>query len=144
MRAVWSVEPVTTVQLSGLMHTLTTSPLCPSSARSMAPSDRRQTLAVLSGEALGTVIDQLRERFEIVILDAPPVMALADAIHLSAHSDGVLFVTEAGGAHFGQAKGALRRLQRASARLIGGVLTKYDARKAGYGEDYYGYDYSNK
>jgi len=96
---------------------------------------------LLSGEALGTVIDQLRERFEIVILDAPPVMALADAIHLSAHSDGVLFVTEAGGAHFGQAKGALRRLQRASARLIGGVLTKYDARKAGYGEDYYGYDY---
>lgn len=56
-------------------------------------------------------------------------------------TEATVFVVEADRANRGQVKTAIRRLRDARARLIGVVLSKYEASKAGYG-DYYGYDYS--
>lgn len=101
---------------------------------------------LIGGESLREMLEDLKSQFDIVVLDAPPVLALADAIELSSDADATIFIVEAGNAHFGQAKNAVRRLRQAGANLIGGIVTKYDPKATGFGAyaDYYEYEYSEK
>lgn len=96
-------------------------------------------------EMLGSVrmrelLDELQREFDVVVLDGPPVLGLADAPILSGIVDATIFVVESSRGHRGATKSAVRRLQSAHSRVIGAVLTKFDARKSGSGQ-YYGYDY---
>jgi polysaccharide biosynthesis transport protein len=52
--------------------------------------------------------------------------------------EGTVFVIEAGSTRVAMARQALRRLQDANGRVVGGALTKFNVKKAGYG---YGYSY---
>lgn len=101
---------------------------------------------LLSGGGLKRLKQVLRERFDHVVFDMPPVMGLADAPLVASVVDGVVFVMEAGGTHTTMAKAAIGRLSDAHARVFGAVLTKFDPKRAtfGYGYDYgYGYGYGN-
>ena len=66
-------------------------------------------------------------------IDGPPVMGLADAPLLSSASAATVFVVGAGQSRLGNVRGALKRLQLSRGTVIGAVLTKYDAKTAGYG-----------
>jgi capsular exopolysaccharide synthesis family protein len=79
------------------------------------------------------------EVFDLIVLDGPPVMGLADAALLSNAAAATVFVVGAGQARLSLVRGALKRLQFGRATLVGAVLTKFDAKAAGYG---YGYAYS--
>ena len=96
---------------------------------------------LLSGARLPEIIGQLSERFDLVIIDAPPVLGLADAIIIGSVTETTLFVIEANGSHHGHAKAAVRRLTANGVNIIGALLSKYDARKIGYGYGY-GYNYA--
>lgn len=78
------------------------------------------------------------EVFDLIVVDAPPIMGLADAPLMSNATEATVFVIGAGEARSGQVKGALKRLQLGRAPVIGTVLTKFDSKAAGYG---YGYGY---
>ncbi len=91
---------------------------------------------LLSGEALARAIAALSV-YDVIVLDSPPVMGLADAMLYAHAADGVVFVIESGQTRTAQVKGALRRLAAVGAPLTGVLLTKFDIRTAGYG---YGYD----
>lgn len=93
---------------------------------------------LLSGPWLETLLGQLVGHFDHVIIDAPPMLGLADASLLANKVEGVLYVLEAYGVQSRSAKVALGRLRNSNAILLGAVLTKFDAKKASYG---YGYDY---
>jgi len=101
---------------------------------------------LFAGRAVDDLLTELNGRFDVVVLDGPPVMALADAAELASAADATIFVVEAGSAHFGQARTAVARLVRAQGNLIGCVVTKYNARKVGYTEDsdYYNYSYTKE
>lgn len=78
-------------------------------------------------ELLGTpaytrLLSELRERFDTVILDAPPVLPAADAAVLAAAADGVIFVVQAGRTGREQVERALARLSQVHARVLGAVL----------------------
>ncbi|MBP2279052.1 GumC family protein [Sphingomonas sp. PL20] len=97
---------------------------------------------LLTGKRLALLIERLLETFDHVVIDAPPVMGLADAPLIASRVEGVIFVVESHGIRATLVKTALNRLASAHARVIGGVLTKFDARKAHYGYGYeYGYRY---
>ena len=82
------------------------------------------------------------EVFDLIVLDGPPVMGLADAQLLSSSAASTIFVVGGGQVRSGAVRGALKRLELARAPIIGAVLTKYDARTAGYGYGSgYGYSY---
>jgi capsular exopolysaccharide synthesis family protein len=71
-----------------------------------------------------TLVGELRERYEYILLDSPPADGLIDASLLSSLADGVLFVVEHG-RHDAKALGsALAQLARANARMYGVVLNK--------------------
>jgi capsular exopolysaccharide synthesis family protein len=94
---------------------------------------------LLSGESLDRLLNTLAERFDVVLLDAPPILGLADAVILASHADATVFVVEAGRNHAGSSKNGAARLVKGGGNIVGGILTKYDARKSGYG---YGYQYN--
>jgi polysaccharide biosynthesis transport protein len=84
------------------------------------------------------------EVFDLIVLDGPPVMGLADAQLLSSAAQATIFVVGSGQARTGSVRVALKRLEMARAPIIGTVLTKYDSSIAAYGDGYgYGYGYKD-
>ena len=80
--------------------------------------------------------------FDLVVIDAPPVLGLADAQILASAAAATIFVVGAGQARPALIRAAMRHLQLSRASVVGAVLTKHDAKAAGYGYDYgYGYGY---
>lgn len=97
---------------------------------------------LLTGDRLSVLIQRLLERFDHVVIDSPPVMGLADAPLIASRVEGVVYAVESHGIRSSLVKTALGRLAAANARIFGGVLTKFEARKAHYGYGYeYGYGY---
>lgn len=97
---------------------------------------------LLTSNRLGVLIDRLLERFDHVVIDSPPVMGLADAPLIASRVEGVVYAVESHGIRSSLVKTALARLATSNARIFGGVLTKFEARKAQYGYGYeYGYGY---
>ncbi len=97
---------------------------------------------LLIGPRLAALVEEASEHFDIVILDGPPVMGLADAPLIASVAAGAMLTIEAGRTSRAQARAAIRRLRLGNARIFGAVLTKFDSRKSAYGYGYaYAYDY---
>ena len=97
---------------------------------------------LLGSERLEEVLAALSAQFDLVLLDCPPVLGLADALQIGTCTEGCLMVIEANDTRFGNLRTALNRLHDSRVHLFGAVLSKFDARQFGYGE-YYGYYYSH-
>ena len=103
---------------------------------------------LLSSNVMAALLEQLQEQFDVVILDSPPVMGLADAPLLSAMVQGVIMVIQADRGRRGSLKNSLKRLRATNAQILGGVLTMFDPSKAAnryseyYSYNYYYYKYS--
>lgn len=100
---------------------------------------------LLTGGRLPILVSRLLETYDHVVIDSPPVMGLADAPLIASRVEGVIFAVESHGIRSSLVKTALGRLAAANARIFGGVLTKFEARKAHYGYGYeYGYGYGRE
>ena len=100
---------------------------------------------LLDNPKMSALLAGAEEFFDLTIIDGPPVMGLADAPILSSIVAGTIVVVEAGSTRKVVVRTALKRLHFARARLLGLVLNKFDARKAGYTYGYgsgYGYAYA--
>jgi capsular exopolysaccharide synthesis family protein len=99
---------------------------------------------LLGSDKMRAFLDAARDHFDLVVIDGPPVLGLADAPLLSSMVNGTAFVVEAGATKREVAKGAIKRLRLVDSHLVGVILTKFDMKKAGYryGHAYgYGYGY---
>jgi capsular exopolysaccharide synthesis family protein len=84
------------------------------------------------------ILDEALAKFDHIVIDSAPVLGLADAPMLASSVEGTLMVIEAGAIRRAAALNAVNRLRASEARLIGAILTKFNALKTGYG---YGYGY---
>lgn len=96
---------------------------------------------LLAGPKFISLLTQASERYDHVVIDAPPVVGLADAPIISNIAHGTLLVVESGRARVGAVQTSIKRLHGARARLLGAVLTKFDAKASAYGYGSYGYSY---
>lgn len=96
---------------------------------------------LLGSKALGIILKQLKEQFEQIIIDTPPVLALTDAQLISTHCDGVVLVAESGKVKRSALLDAKERLQIVKARIIGVVINNAK-RKAK--DNYYYYYYGQE
>lgn len=97
---------------------------------------------LLSSSKLVSMLTVAIERFDQVVIDGPPVLGLADAPILSNSVDGTVLLVDAGHTKIRTAQIALKRLMAARARVVGALLSRYDAQKSAYGYGYgYNYDY---
>jgi protein-tyrosine kinase len=83
------------------------------------------------------LLDAASERFDMILLDSPPLLAVSDAGALVPMVDGVLLVVGSGVT----ARLALRRakeaIQAVQGRIVGAVLNRFDASAQGYSRHYY-------
>jgi capsular exopolysaccharide synthesis family protein len=95
---------------------------------------------LLASQAMADVVQKLRKVSDFVILDAPPVLAVADASVLAPLADGVLVVIDPDHASRSLLTQARNQLDNAGANVIGGVFNNFDPRD-GSTYPYYHYRY---
>ncbi len=78
---------------------------------------------LLGSQKIDRIIAMLAEKADIVLFDAPPVIAVTDATVLGAKVDGVLMVISAGKTRRDHAQRAKEMLEKANVRIIGAALT---------------------
>ncbi|MFE8605622.1 GumC family protein [Archangium violaceum] len=96
---------------------------------------------LLHTRAFSELLGKLRERFDCVLLDSPPLGPVSDALVLSKQTDGILLVLKAGVTQREQAKRAIRSLRDVKARVIGALLNHVDLKGGRYGAESYGNGY---
>jgi polysaccharide biosynthesis transport protein len=85
----------------------------------------------------------LKEHFDTIVIDSPPVMAVADAAVVAHRTTGVVFVVGAEMTSRYAAKAALDQLESARARFVGAVLNRVDIeRHSYYYSQYYKKEYA--
>ena len=106
---------------------------------------------LFSSPTMENLMQELRRRFEHLVVDSAPLLMVTDATILSRLVDGVILVVESGVTARRALVRAHKILESAGGRILGTVLNKWDARDegyySGYGSYYYGYDrhyYSSK
>jgi capsular exopolysaccharide synthesis family protein len=92
---------------------------------------------LLSSPTMEKLLQELRGRFEHVVLDSAPLLLVADPTILSGMVDGVVLVVESGATARRGLRRAQKILESSGGRILGTVLNKWDARKEGY-YSYYG------
>jgi polysaccharide biosynthesis transport protein len=95
---------------------------------SAPPTDARDPL---SQENLARMTEELRQRFDVVILDTAPVLGVADARVVAAAADRVLVIARWAKTSFDAVEAALEILINAGAKISGVALSQVDIRKAG-------------
>lgn len=105
----------------------------PSGKCSGAPSD------IVTSARVPRLLAQLREQFDVVLIDSPPVLATAEAVVLASSVDGVVLVVRAGQTDRDEVEHAMRQITGVGACLVGAVLNDPAdvTRRYGY-KNYYG------
>jgi len=89
---------------------------------------------LLASSRLKEVMDALRERFDFILLDSPPAIAVSDAAILSQQSDGVLLVLHGQRTTTELAHRLVERLEAVGAQILGVVLNGVDIRNPAYAD----------
>ncbi len=120
--------------LDEVMHKFEAAPnlwVVPAGPRPPNPAD------LLASPTMAKLLQELRQRFEHVVVDSPPVLLVTDATLLSTLVDGVVLVVESGVTTSGAVVRAHKTLETAGARILGTVLNKLDLSTDGYYGTYY-------
>jgi polysaccharide biosynthesis transport protein len=97
---------------------------------------------LLERERVAAVLEELSKEFDLVLVDAPPLLAVGDAMALSTKVDAMLVVTRLG-IHRRQLQELARQLQACRAVILGFIFTGVshgDSYTYGYGYDPHDYD----
>jgi len=92
-------------------------------------------LELLLSKRFEDALHKLTEMFEIVILDSPPVQLVSDAMVISRHCTGTVYVVKADETPYQVARNGVKRLKHANANIIGVALNQMDFKRA---DKYYG------
>lgn len=95
-------------------------------------------VGVISSPRLKKLLNDLGQEADVVIIDSPPVLSVADTTILAAGADGVLLVLRAGHTGRRPARRAMDVLRRSNTYLLGVVLNAVPLQNDGYYGRYYG------
>ncbi len=101
---------------------------------------------MLSLPKIREVLAALKQRFDFVIVDSPPILPVADTVELMKAADGLLLVVRANATGRRALRECLRTVQKAGIPILGAVINAHRPSRIGYGYGYhyyyrYGYGY---
>ncbi|MBO7345108.1 MAG: CpsD/CapB family tyrosine-protein kinase [Clostridia bacterium] len=99
---------------------------------------------ILVSKKFKDLISELRDKYDYIILDCPPVLQVSDFIHISKISDGVLFLSHFASTTKTQVSEAIKELRASGAEILGSVFTMYDKKKDSTADDAGRYHYYYK
>ena len=89
---------------------------------------------LLEEELCGKMFRELREKYDYIIVDTPPMANLIDGAIVARHCDGAVMVIESGAISYHLEQKVKSQLEKTGCRILGAVLNKVDV----HGEKYYG------
>lgn len=92
---------------------------------------------LLSSRRFTELLEGARQKFDFVLIDAPPTELVSDPTILATHADGVLLVLDAQKTRKAVLQRAIRRMEAVGARVLGTVMNNAEAPK----DSYYRYGY---
>ncbi len=98
---------------------------------------------MLGSKRMRQLLDHLHQSNDVVIIDAPPLLPVTDALVMAPMTDGVILVIDYGGTRIGEARQGKTQLDQSGARLLGVVMNKIPTGRRGYSyyyRHYYTYD----
>lgn len=84
---------------------------------------------LLDSRQMGDFLEEMKAEYDLVLLDAPAIGVVSDAIPLATRVSGVLFVTRLRRTNLPDARDALSRLERVNARVLGVVVNGAQSRR---------------
>lgn len=102
---------------------------------------RRGSLGIMNNARLRALMDSLKEKYDFVLLDSPPILGVTDAAILASEADGVLLVVQYRKYPKIISLRAKRMIENAGGRLMGAVLNNINIMRDDY---YYYYHYATK
>lgn len=102
---------------------------------------RRGSLGIMNNARLRAMLDILKERYDFVLLDSPPILGVTDAAILASEADGVLLVVQYRKYPKIISLRAKRMIENAGGHLMGAVLNNINIMRDDY---YYYYHYTTK
>ncbi|TRX57216.1 GumC family protein [Thalassomonas sp. M1454] len=94
---------------------------------------------LLASNQFKTLINELKTRYQKILIDTPPILAVSDAMIVAKQADTLVYVVRASSTKESQIKASLKRLQQSNIRLGGVVLNQVDLQKAMDYEEFSGY-----
>lgn len=98
----------------------------------------RDPARVLGSREFGDLLGTLRERFDYIVVDTPPVLAVTDGMLVTKVVDGTIMVVRANQTDREAVANAMAQLRHIDATLLGVILNAVDVR-SGEGRSYYRY-----
>ncbi|HEX3022036.1 MAG TPA: CpsD/CapB family tyrosine-protein kinase [Lachnospiraceae bacterium] len=108
------------------MHIIFSGPIAPN------PSE------LLGNQNFIDMIGQLREEYDYVIIDTPPLGSVIDSAIVAKVTDGAMIVIENGAISYHFAQNVKKQLEKSNCKILGVVLNKVNMEKNGYYGRYYG------
>ena len=92
----------------------------------LCPSSNNVTISpeIFDTRTIAATMASLRERFDLVVIDAPPPQQAPDGLALAPHVDGVILVVEAENTRWKVAENTKNRLMASRAKILGMVFNK--------------------
>ena len=99
---------------------------------------------LLASEAMKNMLDELKDKYDYIFFDTPPVTVVTDASALSPFVDGIMLVVRQNYTDHESLTSALNLLNIANTKILGFFMNDVNAKRAGYGYGRYRYRYGNK
>jgi len=94
---------------------------------------------LLNSEKMKGMIEELKREYDVVMLDAPPLLAVVDGVIISSFGDSTIFIIQAGKTTLRPFLQALEELKRAKAKVIGVLFNEVKAKGEKYYSPFYHY-----
>lgn len=94
---------------------------------------------LLGSDKFAELIQYLREDYDYVIIDTPPLGSVVDSMIVAEQCDGVVMVVEANSISYKFVQKVIKQLEKGKCRILGAVLNKVNLEKGQY--EYYGKKY---
>lgn len=92
---------------------------------------------LLASKRMRQLLNDLSQRFDLIVIDSPPICPMADAAVLASIADATLLITSVGVSHRSAIEHALTLLTNARARVIGTVANRVRRKGSSYRNGYY-------
>ncbi len=99
---------------------------------------------LLGGKRFAALLEAMRNNYDYVLIDTPPLGSVIDAAIVARQCDGVALVVSSGEISYKFAQSVKAQLEKSECRILGCILNKVDMETNGYYGKYYGKYYGRK
>jgi capsular exopolysaccharide synthesis family protein len=95
---------------------------------------------LISSRKMERLLERMKEKYDIIIFDSPPLLTVADSMVISRYLDVTLVITRAGKTNYEMVRRGLKMLKEIKTPILGAVINAHEEKKSGYYTYYKYYD----